>query len=390
MQQNTLNNSYLLVDLGQIRRNAEAILASLPAGTELIPVLKDDGYGLGQVQVARVLSGLPRVDLLAVAHLSEGAALRQAGIGKDILIMGGAPSHLLCVAVEHRLTLAAGRLGMVPALADLARRAGCRAAVQVKIETGLHRIGLCPGAELDALMDELRRAGDAVQVTGAFTHFADVSDPERVKQQQRDFLSGVEQLAAGGFPVPLRHIAASAASEYLPQYCLDAVRVGRRLYMDHPTAPLGTVREAVSWRTWVTNLRALPAGAPVGYAGRCTLKRDALVATIGVGYGDGLQQELCRLHAPVLVRGKRCPLLACCMDQAMVDVSGTDCRVDDEVTLFGCDGQGNSLSAQEAALLIGDDEGCGLTAALTHRVARVYTGGGSPTFGVYDKKSGTP
>lgn len=370
--QHAMNNSYLLVDLGQVRRNAETILASLPAGTELIPVLKDDAYGLGMLPVTQALISLPRVELLAVAHLSEGVALRQAGIEKDIIIMGGVPSHLLSAAVKHRLTLAVGRLGLVPALAQLAQGAGHPVPVQVKIETGLHRIGLCPGRELDRLMDELRQAGDTIQVTGAFTHFADLNDQGRVQRQYRDFLAGVGQLAAGGVPVPLRHISASAASEHLPQFCLDGVRVGRRLYMDHPTAPLGNIGEAVSWRTWVTNLRTLSAGAPVGYGGRCTLERDALVATIGVGYGDGLQQELCRVHAPVLVRGKRCPLLACCMDQAVVDVTGTDCQVNDEVTLFGYDSQGNFLSSQEVALLIGDDEGCGLTAALTSRVARVY------------------
>jgi len=369
-----MNNSYLLVDLEQVRRNARTILASLPAGAGLIPVLKDDGYGLGQVPVGRALSSLPQVELLAVAHVSEGVALRQAGIQKEILIMGGVPSHLLPAAVEHRLTPAVGRLGLVPALAGLARSAGRRISVQIKIETGLHRIGLCPGGELEKLMDELRQAGDAVRVTGAFTHFADLSDQERTRRQYRDFLAGTEQLAAGGFPVPLRHVCASAASEYLPQFCLDGVRVGRRLYMDHPTAPLGNIREVASWRTWVTNLRRLRAGEAVGYGGRCTLEHDALVATIGVGYGDGLQQELCRVHAPVLVGGRRCPLLACCMDQAVVDVTGADCRVDDEVTLFGYDSRGNFLSSQEVALLIGDDEGCGLTAALTPRVARVYTG----------------
>lgn len=372
--QNTMNNSYLLVDLEQVQRNAETILASLPAGANLIPVLKNDAYGLGMPQIARMLSGFSRIKLLAVAHVSEGIALRQAGIGKDILVMGGVPSHLLSAAVTNQLTLAVGRLGLVPALTELAQRSGHHVSVQVKIETGLHRIGLYPGTELDSLIDELCRAGDAIQITGVFTHFADLSDETRVQRQYQDLLSGVAQLSAMGLPISLRHISASAASEYLPPFCLDAVRVGRRLYMDHPTAPLGGVGEAASWRTWVTNLRQLPAGEPVGYGGQCALDHDALVATIGVGYGDGLQQELCRIHAPVLVRGKRCPLLTCCMDQTVVDVTGTDCRVDDEVTLFGYDGQGNLLSSQEVALLIGDNEGCGLTSALTSRVARVYTG----------------
>ena len=96
------------------------------------------------------------------------------------------------------------------------------------------------------------------------------------------------------------------------------------------------------------------------------------MATIGVGYGDGLNEALAACHAPVLVHGKRCPLLACCMDQSFVDVTGLDVQVGDEVTLFGCDREGNILSSQEVANLIGDNEGCGLTSALSSRVARLY------------------
>ena len=97
------------------------------------------------------------------------------------------------------------------------------------------------------------------------------------------------------------------------------------------------------------------------------------MASVGVGYGDGLIELLVACHAPVLVGGKRCPLLACCMDQCFVDVTGVeDAKVGDEITFFGYDSDGNFLSSQETANLIGDDEGCGLTSALMHRVARVF------------------
>ena len=142
--------------------------------------------------------------------------------------------------------------------------------------------------------------------------------------------------------------------------------------MDHPTQPLGCIEEVASWRTCVTHVRALRAGQPVGYGGRFVLDHDAVIATIGVGYGDGLNEQLCRVHAPVLVGGQRCPLVECCMDQAFVDVTGVDCHPDDEVTLFGWDSRGTFLSSQEVSLLIGDNEGCGLTSALTSRVARIY------------------
>ena len=370
--QKFLNNSYLLVDLGQLRRNVETILASLPAGTALIPVLKDDAYGLGLDRIGPLLAGFPQIGLLAVAQVSEGAALRRAGVEKDILVMGGVPSHLIPPAAELGLTVSAGRPGVVTLLAGAASRLGRPARVHVKIETGLHRTGVRPGEELAGVVEELRRAGGLVEVTGVFTHFADLEDGERTRRQYRDLLAGAEQLAAGGFPAPLRHAAASAASEYHPEYLLDGARIGRRLYMDHPTRPLGGIGEVAGWHTWVTNVRALKAGDELGYGGRTRLERDAEVATIAVGYGDGLSEALCLAHGPVLVRGERRPLLECCMDQAFVDVTGLGCRPDDPVTLFGGDGEGRFLSSQEVALLIGGDEGCGLTSALSPRVARVY------------------
>ena len=97
-----------------------------------------------------------------------------------------------------------------------------------------------------------------------------------------------------------------------------------------------------------------------------------MIATVGVGYGDGLNQELFRVGASVLVDGRCCGLLACCMDQCMIDVTGIDCRVGDEVTFFGYDGKGGFLSSQDVASLINNNEGCGLTSALSPRVARVY------------------
>ena len=261
---------------------------------------------------------------------------------------------------------------MLPQLARLGQKLGRPVKVQVKVETGLHRVGLMPGAELSALLEEWRAARPWVTVTGAYSHFADLEDRERTREQVRIYLAGADQLEAGGMEIPFRHISASAASEYFPEYRLDGVRIGRRLYMDHPTEPLGTIGEVASWRTWVTNLRELKAGEALGYGGHVRMERDGTVATIAVGYGDGLSPELVRANGPVLIRGRRVPMLACCMDQTIVDVTGLDCRVDDEVTLYGYDRAGNFLSAQEVSLLIGDDEGCGLTSLLSGRVARVY------------------
>lgn len=368
----TMNNSYILVDMNRLRANVRSILDELPPDTALIPVLKDNAYGLGLEPVGRLMMEFPQIRMMAVSHVSEGAALRQCGFRGDILVLGGVPGFLLPLAVEQDMTLAAGRLELVPRLAQLAQEQGKRAKIQVKIETGLHRIGLLPGPELEQLAQQLNQAGDRVRVTGAFTHFANLDDWERTLQQYHAFQAGTAQLERSGIRIPMRHISGSEASELFPQFRLDAVRIGRRLYMDHPTKPLGTIQEVASWRTFITGIRPLKAGDQLGYGGRCVLDHDAVIATIGVGYGDGLNPALADCQAPVLVGGRLGRLMACCMDQSMIEVTEIDCGLDDEVTLFGYDGQGNLLPSQQVALLIGGNEGCGLTSGLSARVERIY------------------
>ena len=368
-----LNNSSLIIDTDKLRENVRTILRSLPAGTKLIPVVKDDAYGLGMVGVARTLSAFPEIGCLAVANVSEGVTLRREGIRQDILIIGSTLPFQYVPAVECDLTVTVSRLGMVPELAEVCKAQSKPLNVQIKLETGMHRIGVEPGEELAALIGELKAAQEWVHVTGAFSHFAWPGNAEVCEAQYKKLLAGAEQLKAAGIPVPMCHISASESSELFPQYALDAVRIGRRLYMDHPKKPLGNIQEVVSWRSYLTNVKQRHAGDSLAYFGKYVLDKDTGVATGGVGYGDGLNEKLVAGHAPVLVGGKRCPLLACCMDQCFVDVTGVeDAKVGDEITFFGYDSDGNFLSSQETANLIGDDEGCGLTSALMHRVARVF------------------
>ena len=258
------------------------------------------------------------------------------------------------------------------AMRAAAAQAGRRARVHVKIDTGLHRIGAEPGDELAALAEALRRAGH-IDAVGIFSHFADTDNEAASRAQYACFMQGAAQLEQAGFTGLLRHICSSASYEQYPEYALDAVRIGRALYMDSPDGVSHGIEEAVTWRSYITAVKQRRAGDSLGYGGAYRLAHDAKIATVGVGYGDGLNEALCRVHADVLIGGKRCALLACCMDQCFVDVTGVeDAKVGDEITFFGYDSDGNFLSSQETANLIGDDEGCGLTSALMHRVARVF------------------
>lgn len=375
MEQNRytpLHSSCLVIELENIRGNVRHILNGLSAGQAIIPILKDNAYGLGLVEIAGLLCEFPQVKTLAVSQVGEGVDLRRAGIEREILVLGGTADRFIPVALEHDLTLTVGRPGLALLIGQGASEIGKQGKIEVKIETGLNRIGLKPGKELDDFGKELETWKPNLKITGAFSHFADLEDKVRTQRQFQCFLEGTQQLQKAGILLPRRHICGSEASEYYPQYGLEALRIGRRLYMDHPTKPLGGIREVASWRSWITNLRTLQAGELLGYGGRFRLEQDTQVATVGVGYGDGLNQSLVQAGGPVLVRGERAKLLACCMDQCFLDVTGFGCQPDDEVTFFGWDETGGYLSSQEVSLLVGHEEGCGLISALGGRVDRIY------------------
>lgn len=360
----SLFSSALYVDMNILAENIQVLSRRHSC---FIPVLKSDAYGLGLIPVARALVSAPAVKMLAVAQVLEGAKLRRAGIEAGILVLGGTLPRQWSAAAELGLTLTVTRPGMVAELDALGKPVN----VHLKIETGLHRNGICPGGELDGVIAELKRAS-YVNLTGTYSHFAaaESGNVPWCLAQKGEYDRALAQLAAAGIDPGLRHMSNSAAAEWLPEAAYDAVRIGRGLYMDAQNDPLGDIREVASWRAGIVGLRAYPALTRLGYGRGIILEHDTRVAMVNVGYGDGLNHRVAD-GGPVLVAGKPARLLGCCMDQCFVDVGDIPCGIGSEVTLFGYDREGNLLSSQEVARLC-DDEGCGLTAALGSRVERIY------------------
>ena len=367
-------NSCLYVDTRVIRDNIRRTLAALPAGTQLIPVLKCDAYGLGLGAMTRIIRPFSQIGMMAVAQPLEALQARAEGFDRDILVLGAAfGDEQYRAAVRERVTLNICRPGQIPALAAQARAAGTVAGVHIKINTGLNRLGAAPGEELGIILAEAAAHRDAVRITGIFSHFSDLlgEDAAGMRAQALKFVAACDQAAEAGFSGLLRHMCASAGWETHPEWAFDAVRIGRGLFYDHPHSPRGLAREAVSWRARVLDVHPRRAGDRLGYGGLLRLKADTVVAMLGIGYGDGLDRGLVEKRAPVLLAGRRARLLACCMDQTFVDTAGIPCAPGDEVTLFGADGRGAALPGREAAALIAD-EACTLTSALGPRIARVY------------------
>ncbi len=364
-----LSLSSLSVDLSVLQSNARRILAAHPSAA-LLPVLKADAYGLGAVPVAKALAPLPGVCGFAVAEVQEGVALRKAGIEREILVLGEALPWQTEEALHNGLTLTVARTEDVGAIAAAARTKGVMANVHIKFDTGLHRLGV-EASDLDALVRLLTENADAVRAVGAYSHFADPDDAARCAAQYRLFVSLTDRLKVAGCGVCVRHICDSAASERYPQCALDAVRIGRRLAWDAPTASSGMIREAATLSALVTDVRSRRAGERIGYGAGVQLGHDAVIASIGIGYGDGLDLRLAERRRPVSINGQLCPLLYTFMDRTLVDVTGAAVAVGDRAVLFGPNA-GEGLTGQAQAAAIGAMEGCGLTTTLLPRVERVY------------------
>ena len=364
-----LANATLSVDLSALRENALRIQKEIGPSVRLIPVLKGDAYGLGALKVAQALSVLDGIDTFAVAHVAEGLALREAGFTQNILLLSMPPEAHLSAAAQADLVLPLARMEQFSQLSALAQSIGRSVSVSLALDTGLHRLGFEP-FEMDALCKALRNTGSSISLKGTYSHFAG-NGPEYSRGQDAVFRRMVEQLRAAGIdPGPL-HMSSSASLEEGLALDLDAVRVGRRLFMDAPEQPAGAIREICTLRAFLTDVRTRKAGEPLGYGGKIVLPKDTRIGIISIGYGDGLDPALAEARSPVLIHGKRVPLLSCCMDQSLVDLGSLPAAPGDPVTLFGQDETGAFLSAQEAASLIGC-EGVDLTARLTPRVQRKY------------------
>ena len=369
-----LCNSYLEIDSQILRKNYRSIRSVLPEHVELIPVLKGDAYGFGAVNVARIMQE-EGAETFAVAQICEAVELLDSGINGEMLVLAAFPAPQLSTAVERGIMLTVFTPDMVTLVEKEAKAQNKRAGVHIKIETGLNRIGVKPGKDLDELIKALKECSH-VDVRGVYSHFIDgeINNSPLAVRQFGIYKEALKQFEAAGIDVPVKHMCNSGASEWYNDAYLDAVRIGRRLYMDSrdyalPAGSPGTVEEAASWRTSITALRTVEPGESVGYDEKFIAKRPTAVATICIGYGDGLIPDFADAGSPVLINGKLAKYIGVYMDQSSLDVTGIDCSVGDEVTVFGRASDGSFLSAQVLAKTV-NHEGVFFTDRLTKRVER--------------------
>ena len=318
------------IDLGSIRRNAEAIKTS--TGKQLIAVVKADAYGHGIVPVIEALRAV--ADMFAVATIAEGVALRQAGIRDPILVLFSSLPEQAADIVAHGLTPTIGDWEFADKLNVVAPET---VNVHVNINTGMNRSGVS-WTEAGQFLRRLKTL-HRLNVEGVFTHLAtaDETDKRFVCVQRKRFSSVLEKVSKRS---ALVHAANSAAALAIPEAHFDAVRPGLSLYGIYPASERPIKLEpALTWKARIGWLGSISEGEGVSYGLRYKAPRETRVAMVQVGYGDGYPRALSSV-GEVLIGGTRRPIIgSVCMDMSVVRLEPTDnVSIGDEVVLIGKQG----------------------------------------------------
>ncbi len=343
MKNNKYYRVYAEINLDAIVKNVDNLMALTKENTGALAVVKADGYGHGDVAVAKAVA--QKVTGYAVATLDEAVNLRENGVKKPILVLGYVDPYEFDILVSHEITATVFDVETAQLLADAARVQKKQAHCHIKVDTGMRRIGLEPDENGIAIVKQITALKE-LSADGIFTHFAasDETDKTSAEHQFKLFTDFTGRLEKEGIHFTYRHCANSAAVIDMPQVDLDMVRLGIAMYGMYPSdevekerVPLKPAMELISH---VAHVKWLTEGKPVSYGGTYVTTRPTKVATIPVGYGDGYPRSLSN-KGYVLIHGQKAPIIGrVCMDQFMVDVTAIeDVEFGDKVVIFGRDGK---------------------------------------------------
>jgi alanine racemase len=367
------------INLDNLVHNYQVMKAHLGAAVQIMPAVKADAYGHGAVECALTLERAGAA-WFGVALVEEAAALRDAGVSKPILCLGGFSEGQEQLLFDLSLAPALSRLDLLERLNDAAGRAGVTVAYHLKIDTGMGRLGV-PFDELDTFLSGASRLAK-VRMDGVMTHFASADAVEGelfTRGQMEKFEKAIGQVRRAGFDPAWIHQSNSAVSHSQPGLGGNLVRLGGVLYglwrdVTNPAIEPLDWRPVMSLRTSIVLLKTVPAGTPLGYGGTFVTERESRIATLGIGYADGFRRALSNLGR-VLVRGQFAPVVGrISMDLTLIDVTDVaGAEAGDEVILIGRQGD-SSITAEEVAEEI-QTISYEVTCAVSARVPRVYSRG---------------
>lgn len=356
MKNNKYYRVYAEINLDAIVKNVDNLMALTKENTGALAVVKADGYGHGDVAVAKAVA--QKVTGYAVATLDEAVNLRENGVKKPILVLGYVDPYEFDILVSHEITATVFDVETAQLLADAARVQKKQAHCHIKVDTGMRRIGLEPDENGIAIVKQITALKE-LSADGIFTHFAasDETDKTSAEHQFKLFTDFTGRLEKEGIHFTYRHCANSAAVIDMPQVDLDMVRLGIAMYGMYPSDEVKKEKvelfPALDLKSHITMVKEIPAGEKVSYGGTFTTTRTTKLATVSVGYGDGYPRSLSS-KGYVLVRGQKAPIVGrVCMDQMMVDVTDIkNVTRADIVTLIGKDGDAE-ITVEEIAALAG-------------------------------------
>lgn len=368
--------AWVEIHLDRLAHNLQ-LLGEIAGGTPLWPVIKSNAYGHGLVGVAGALVDLG-CDTLCVARVPEALELVEAGIRSRVVLLSPCLPEEAGTVVAHGFEPSVCRADTLDALADAAERRGRPVAVHVKVDTGMGRTGLRPD-EVRGFLDRCR-ARSGIRVFGLMSHFAraDEGDPTWSLAQLERFRAVAEACANVG--IACRHMANSPALFDVPGSHFDAIRPGIAIYglrpspqIVHPRA--NELRPVLEWKARITYLKEVPAGVGISYGHSFHTSQASLIATLPIGYGDGLSRLLSD-RMDVLVGGVRCPQVGrITMDQLMLDVTPLRGRtkLGDEAVLIGRQGSEDASADALAASL--ETITYEIVTAISPRLPRIFAPG---------------
>ncbi len=369
-----LRPAWVEVDLDAIAGNVRRLAAEV-APARLCVVVKADAYGHGAVAVARAVVEAG-AGWLAVALVEEALELRRAGISDPVLVLSEPHAAAADVCAEQRIAVTLCTKAGVQAFGAAGRRAGRPLPTHLKVDTGMHRQGCAP-ADLPALLSSaLDEPGLAVE--GLWSHFAVADEPDQAATTDTQlalFKRALDEAAVLGFEPRWRHLANSAGATLRDDARFDLVRPGIEVYGLAPAPALAgevrrRLRPALALRAAVSALRTIEAGERVSYGHRWQAERRTRVATLPVGYADGVRRGLSG-RIRVRIDGQAFPQVGTItMDQLMVDVGDAPVDVGDVATLLGDPARGEPGVGEWAALL--DTIDYEVTCGLSERLPRVH------------------
>lgn len=360
------HETILEVNLSALVDNVRYFRSLMPTTTRLTCMVKAFAYGAGSVEVSKALQQCKMVDYLAVAVADEGVELRKAGITLPIIIMDPEVAALDLI-IENNLQPNIYSFQVLDDIIHAAEAKGLESLpVHIKIDSGMHRLGFYQ-EDMPKLIARLQ-GQKAVRVASVFSHLAGSDEAQFdafTHEQANCFNTCATQLqSALKYPI-IKHICNTAGIERFPEYHFDMCRLGIGLY--GLSFAHATLRNVCTLKTTILSIKTVPANATIGYGRHTTLSEDRQIAVIPIGYADGFDRRFSNYGGEVLVRGKRCPVVGnVCMDQAMIDVTGTDAQVGDAVEVFG-----DRLPLEELAAKLGTITYEILT-SVSRRVQRIY------------------